>query len=49
MSSNSNLSNGVDTLQPDLQHSELDRFAEVANTVADAAREVIRKYFRKKF
>ncbi|GMY05736.1 bifunctional phosphatase impl2, chloroplastic [Fagus crenata] len=49
MSSNSNLSNGVDTLQPDLQHSELDRFAEVANTVADAAGEVIRKYFRKKF
>uniref|UniRef100_A0A2N9J081 Histidinol-phosphatase n=1 Tax=Fagus sylvatica TaxID=28930 RepID=A0A2N9J081_FAGSY len=49
MSSNPNLSNGVDTLQPDLQHSELDRFAEVANTVADAAGEVIRKYFRKKF
>ncbi|OWM83880.1 bifunctional phosphatase IMPL2, chloroplastic isoform X2 [Punica granatum] len=28
---------------------ELDRFAEVANRVADAAGEVIRKYFRKKF
>ncbi|GMY27552.1 wee1-like protein kinase isoform X2, partial [Fagus crenata] len=43
MSSNSNLSNGIDTLQPDLQHSKLDRFAEVANTVADATGEVIRK------
>ena len=49
MSSNSNLSNGVDTLQLDLQHSELDRFAKVANTVADAAGEVIHKHFRKKF
>ena len=49
MSSNSNLSNGVDTLQPDLQRSELNRFAEVANIVADAAGEVIRKYFKKKF
>ena len=49
MSSNSNLSKGIDTLQPDLQHSKLDRFAEVTNTVADAAGGVIRKYFRKKF
>lgn len=28
---------------------DLDRFAEVANKVADAAGEVIRGYFRKKF
>lgn len=28
---------------------DLDRFAEVANRVADAAGEVILKYFRKKF
>lgn len=28
---------------------DLDRFAQVANRVADAAGEVIRKYFRKKF
>lgn len=31
------------------KEEELDRFAEVANRVADAAGEVIRKYFRKKF
>ncbi|XP_030945157.1 bifunctional phosphatase IMPL2, chloroplastic [Quercus lobata] len=50
MSTNSKLSNGIDTLQLDLpQQSELDRIAQVANTVADAAGEVIRKYFRNKF
>nr|XP_023909083.1 bifunctional phosphatase IMPL2, chloroplastic [Quercus suber] len=50
MSINSKLSNGIDTLQLDLpQQSELDRIAQVANTVADAAGEVIRKYFRNKF
>jgi inositol-phosphate phosphatase/L-galactose 1-phosphate phosphatase/histidinol-phosphatase len=32
-----------------VQDSELDYFAQVANTVADAGGEVIRKYFRKKF
>ncbi|XP_059453645.1 bifunctional phosphatase IMPL2, chloroplastic [Corylus avellana] len=47
MASNSELSNGV--IADAVKDSELDRFAEVANTVADAAGEVIRKYFRKKF
>lgn len=51
MASNSQLYNGVDDAlqQLDFQDSELDRFAEVANKVADAAGEVIRKYFRNKF
>ncbi|KAG6709460.1 hypothetical protein I3842_06G133200 [Carya illinoinensis] len=51
MASKSNLSNDVpDGLQQlDFLDSELDRFAEVANKVADAAGEVIRKYFRNKF
>lgn len=31
------------------EDSDLDRFAEVANRLADAAGEVIRKYFRKSF
>jgi hypothetical protein len=47
MASNSELSNGV--IADAVQDSELDHFAQVANTVADAAGEVIRKYFRKKF
>ncbi|KAE8008549.1 hypothetical protein FH972_005049 [Carpinus fangiana] len=47
MASNSELSNGV--IVDAVQHSELDHFVQVANTVADAAGEVIRKYFRKKF
>jgi inositol-phosphate phosphatase/L-galactose 1-phosphate phosphatase/histidinol-phosphatase len=42
MASNSELSSGV-------KDSELDLFVQVANTVTDAAREVLRKYFRKKF
>ncbi|KAF5448861.1 hypothetical protein F2P56_029358 [Juglans regia] len=51
MASNSNLSNGVACAvqQLDFQGSETDRFSEVANKAADAAGEVIRKYFRKKF
>ncbi|XVE49004.1 hypothetical protein DITRI_Ditri01bG0047000 [Diplodiscus trichospermus] len=46
MSSNSELHNH--TLSS-LNDTELDRFAEVGNRLADAAGEVIRKYFRKKF
>ncbi|KAE8008551.1 hypothetical protein FH972_005051 [Carpinus fangiana] len=47
VASNSELSNGV--IVDAAQDSELECFAQVANTVADAAGEVIRKYFRKKF
>ncbi|KAM7470803.1 hypothetical protein LguiA_008986 [Lonicera macranthoides] len=51
MISTSALSNGVQTdeLGFNGDHSELDRFADVANKLADAAGEVIRKYFRKSF
>lgn len=46
MASSSHFSNGVEALPLD---SELDRFGQVANKVADASGQVIRKYFRKKF
>ncbi|XP_015892322.2 bifunctional phosphatase IMPL2, chloroplastic [Ziziphus jujuba] len=46
MASSSHFSNGVEALPLD---SELDRFAQVANKVADASGQVIRKYFRNKF
>ncbi|KAM7475040.1 hypothetical protein LguiB_022283 [Lonicera macranthoides] len=51
MISTSALSNGVQTAELGFSgnHSELDRFADVANKLADAAGEVIRKYFRKSF
>ncbi|CAL5377135.1 unnamed protein product [Camellia sinensis] len=49
MISNSNLSNQSETVNLGIQHSELDRFAGVGNEIADAAGEVIRKYFRKSF
>lgn len=49
MISNSNLSNQSETINSGIQHSELDRFAGVGNEIADAAGEVIRKYFRKSF
>lgn len=49
MASASKLSNGVGALPLGIKDSELDRFAEVANKVADASGEVIRKYFRNKF
>ncbi|KAI8028053.1 Phosphatidylinositol/phosphatidylcholine transfer protein SFH8 [Camellia lanceoleosa] len=49
MISNSNLSNQSETINSGIQHSELDRFADVGNEIADAAGEVIRKYFRKSF
>ncbi|XP_038900317.1 bifunctional phosphatase IMPL2, chloroplastic [Benincasa hispida] len=50
MSSNSQFSNDVDTaIDMGFDGHDLDRFAEVANRVADAAGEVIRKYFRQKF
>uniref|UniRef100_A0A5B7AGU2 histidinol-phosphatase n=1 Tax=Davidia involucrata TaxID=16924 RepID=A0A5B7AGU2_DAVIN len=45
MTSNSQLSNQVETCDS----HEIDRFAEVGNKLADAAGEVIRKYFRKSF
>ncbi|KAA3482330.1 bifunctional phosphatase IMPL2, chloroplastic [Gossypium australe] len=47
MISNSKLSNHIDPLL--LNDTQLDRFAEVGNKLADAAGEVIRGYFRKKF
>lgn len=47
MISNSKLSNHTESLS--LNDAQLDRFAEVGNYLADAAGEVIRKYFRKKF
>ncbi|KAH7834682.1 hypothetical protein Vadar_018527 [Vaccinium darrowii] len=46
MISNSKLSNQI---EPFVNYSELDRFAEIGNELADAAGEVIRKYFRKSF
>lgn len=49
MASAPKLSNGVGALPLGIEDSELDRFAEVANKVADASGEVIRKYFRNKF
>ncbi|KAK3008143.1 hypothetical protein RJ639_015122 [Escallonia herrerae] len=51
MTSFSALSNGVqaETVNLGFEDSELDRFAEVGNKMADAAGEVIRKYFRKSF
>ncbi|KAE7997580.1 hypothetical protein FH972_002201 [Carpinus fangiana] len=42
MASNSELSSGV-------EDSELNLFVQVANTITDAAKEVLRKYFQKKF
>ncbi|KAM5548755.1 bifunctional phosphatase IMPL2, chloroplastic [Rosa sericea] len=49
MASSSDLPNTVVPLPPGVDESELDRFAAVANKVADASGEVIRKYFRQKF
>lgn len=46
MTSNSSQSN---SLQLDLTEADLDGFSDVANKLADASGEVIRKYFRKKF
>lgn len=46
MTSNSNQSN---PLQLDLTEADIDGFSDVANKLADASGEVIRKYFRKKF
>lgn len=46
MISNSQLSNQILSDGLGDEH-EIDRFAEVANSVADAAGEVIRRYFRK--
>lgn len=48
MTSNSNLSNHAVTSNG-ISEPDLDRFADVGNKLADAAGEVIRKYFRKKF
>ncbi|KAH7852960.1 hypothetical protein Vadar_031484 [Vaccinium darrowii] len=49
MASNSTPLNQIETTSSVPDESELDRFAAVANKVADAAGEVIRKYFRKPF
>lgn len=48
MASNSNLSNHA-VAANGVAEPDLDLFAEVGNKVADAAGEVIRKYFRSKF
>lgn len=48
MTSDSNLSTHAVTSNG-FSEPDLDRFAEVGNKLADAAGEVIRKYFRKKF
>lgn len=47
MASDSGSPDSAVPLQP--KSFELDRFAEVANKVADASGEVIRKFFRQKF
>lgn len=39
----------TELLQSELDDGDLDRFADVANELADAAGDVIRNYFRKKF
>lgn len=39
----------TELLQSELNDGDLDRFADVANELADAAGDVIRNYFRKKF
>ncbi|XP_028767930.1 bifunctional phosphatase IMPL2, chloroplastic-like [Neltuma alba] len=49
MASDSLLSNGVYTRATAASENELNRFVDVANKVADAAGEIIRKYFRNKF
>lgn len=49
MASNSKLSSQIQSISLGLNNAELDRFAHVGNKVADAAGEVIRRYFRKKF
>lgn len=41
--------NQVGMAEVGFEDSDLDRFAQVANRLADAAGEVIRKYFRKSF
>ncbi|KAA8536077.1 hypothetical protein F0562_028555 [Nyssa sinensis] len=49
MASNSNFSDQIETCNSCFEEEEIDRFAEVGNKLADAAGEVIRKYFRKSF
>lgn len=48
MTSSTSVSNQVDVANG-FEEADLDRFAEVGSKLADAAGEVIRKYFRKKF
>lgn len=48
--SNSDLSNNqFDLLQQGFNNGDIERFADVANKLADASGEVIRSFFRKKF
>lgn len=50
MACDSGLSNGVvEATSLGIADSDLDRFAEVANAVADASGVVLREYFRSKF
>lgn len=49
MASRSKLANGGHAFPLGTTEHEINRFAEVGNKVADAAGEIIRKYFRKKF
>ncbi|CDO97022.1 unnamed protein product [Coffea canephora] len=49
MSSKSALSDNAQSVELGLDDCQLDRFAAVANQLADAAGQVIRQYFRKSF
>ncbi|KAJ8530201.1 hypothetical protein K7X08_037036 [Anisodus acutangulus] len=49
MTSNCALSNQAEIAELGIEDSELDEFAAVGNKIADAAGDVIRKYFRKSF
>ncbi|XP_057966174.1 bifunctional phosphatase IMPL2, chloroplastic [Malania oleifera] len=49
MTSNSRLSSCTATADLGFEHCDLDRFVHVANELADAAGEVIRGYFRRRF
>lgn len=49
MTSNCVLPNQTQIADLGVEDSDLDKFAAVSNKIADAAGEVIRKYFRKSF
>lgn len=49
VSCNGNSNVDIQTMDLGFNHLDLDRFVDVGNKLADAAGEVIRKYFRKSF